>query len=74
VEPARAATKLSRDRPDTGVTTYLEVLDIERSLFGAEMQATRALQEQLSAVVSLTKALAGGWQAEEEKPPVARDR
>lgn len=58
---ARNAAKLSRARYDEGVTSYLEVLDIERSLFDAELSASIARQRHLSSVVQLYKALGGGW-------------
>jgi multidrug efflux system outer membrane protein len=65
VEAAQQAAKLSRARYDGGVTSYLEVLDIERSLFDAELQASRTLQESYAAVVSLYAALGGGWDSQE---------
>lgn len=62
VDSARAAAVLSRARYDGGVTSYLEVLDIERSLFNAELLASSALQQRYTALVQLYKALGGGWQ------------
>lgn len=62
VEAARGATRLSRERYDSGFTNYLEVLDNERTLLDAELQASSALQRQLQATVTLYKALGGGWQ------------
>ena len=61
VGSAQHAARLSRARYDGGVTSYLEVLDVERSLFEAELEASRTLQEHYSAVVSLYAALGGGW-------------
>jgi multidrug efflux system outer membrane protein len=61
VESARAAARLSRARYDGGVTSYLEVLDSERSLFSAELQASSTLQQRYTALVQLYKALGGGW-------------
>jgi multidrug efflux system outer membrane protein len=63
---ARSATTLSRARYDGGVTSYLEVLESERSLFSAELQASSTHREQLVSVVTLYKALGGGWLTEEE--------
>ena len=42
------------------------MLDIERSLFQAELDASRTLQEHLSAIVDLYAALGGGWDPDEE--------
>ena len=66
VTSAQAARRLSRARYDGGVTSYLEVLDIERSLFQAELEASRTLQEHFSAIVDLYAALGGGWDPEEQ--------
>jgi multidrug efflux system outer membrane protein len=63
---SREARRLSRARYDGGVTSYLEVLDIERSLFQAELDASRTLQEHLSAIIDLYAALGGGWDPDEE--------
>ena len=57
---------MSRARYDGGVTSYLEVLDIERSLFQAELDASSTLGEHFSAIVELYAALGGGWDPEEE--------
>jgi multidrug efflux system outer membrane protein len=61
VEAAVAAARLSRARYDGGVTSYLEVLDIERSLFTAELAASQSLQGRYTALVQLYRALGGGW-------------
>ena len=61
VASSQQARRLSRARYDGGVTSYLEVLDIERSLFQAELDASRTLQEHLSAIVDLYASLGGGW-------------
>ena len=65
VESATVAAKLSRARYDGGVTSYLEVLDTERSLFQAELQATETLRQQYTAIVDLYLALGGGWNPED---------
>jgi len=61
VAAARSGAKLSRARYDGGVTSYLEVLESERSLFRAELAESSVRREQLVGVVSLYKALGGGW-------------
>ncbi len=63
---ARSATMLSRARYDGGVTSYLEVLESERSLFRAELLTSSTQREQIVAVVTLYKALGGGWSTETE--------
>jgi len=61
VEAIRGATLLSRERYNNGYTSFLEVLDNERTLLDAELQASTTLQRQLQATVMLYKALGGGW-------------
>ncbi len=63
VDAARSAATLSRARYDGGVTSYLEVLDTERSLFNAELAASQVRRAQLVALVDLYKALGGVWDA-----------
>ncbi len=58
---AISAAMLSRARYDGGVTSYLEVLESERSLFRAELLASSTHREQLVSYVTLYKALGGGW-------------
>ena len=58
---AASATMLSRARYNGGVTSYLEVLESERSLFRAELLASSTRREQLVSYVTLYKALGGGW-------------
>ncbi len=60
-EAAANAALLSRDRYDGGQAAYLEVLDTERSLFSAELEATAVKKSQISAYIFLYKALGGGW-------------
>jgi len=64
VGAARNAALLSRARYDGGVTSYLEVLDIERSLFSAELAESQTLRLYYDAIIQLYKALGGGWNPE----------
>ncbi len=66
VRAASSAARLSRARYDGGVTSYLEVLESERSLFRAELLASSTRRAQVVAIISLYKALGGGWIMEEE--------
>ncbi|MHC5065704.1 MAG: efflux transporter outer membrane subunit [Planctomycetota bacterium] len=78
VTAAREAARLARALYDEEFTSYLEVLDTERSLLDAELQQSTALRESLQAIVRLYKALGGGWipapepvQPEEQQPDSA---
>ncbi len=65
-DAASNANMLSKERYDGGVTSYLEVLESQRSLFDAALSASETYQKQLNAYVKLYKALGGGWITEEE--------
>ena len=66
VEAAQSAADLSWVRYEGGMTSYLEVLDVQRSLFTAQLKSSETLQLQLSSIVRLYKALGGGWVAEQD--------
>lgn len=63
---AEIAAELSRARYDGGVTSYLEVLETERSLFDSQLRTADAYQRLLNSYVFLYKVLGGGWINEEE--------
>lgn len=63
---ARNAATLSQERYNGGVTSYLEVLESERSFFDAELALSQTRQQRLNAYVRLYKALGGGWISETE--------
>lgn len=48
-------------RYDNGYTSYIEVLDAERSLFQAQLQLTQAQGQLHFAMINLYKAMGGGW-------------
>jgi multidrug efflux system outer membrane protein len=64
---ASNASRLSRERYDGGVTSYLEVLDSERSLFDTQLILAETYQLKLNSYVKLYKALGGGWISKEEE-------
>jgi NodT family efflux transporter outer membrane factor (OMF) lipoprotein len=61
VEALRNSTRLSTERYQGGVDTYLQVLDAQRNLFEGELDLARLRQLQLSSLVQLYRALGGGW-------------
>ena len=74
VEALHTYARLARLRYEGGYTSYIEVLDAERSLFNAQHSYTQTQGAQLTSFVSLYKAMGGGWVLEAEKlsvPPVA---
>jgi multidrug efflux system outer membrane protein len=48
-----------------GLVSYMEVLELEAGVFGAQLMVSEALQRRHKAVVSLYKALGGGWSVPE---------
>lgn len=61
VNALRRALQLANDRYAAGVSSYLDVLNAERSLFTAELSLTAAERQGLVGVVTLYRALGGGW-------------
>lgn len=61
VQALRSYTRAAHLRYDNGYISYLEVLDAERGLFDAELSYTRTQAALFQALVSLYKAMGGGW-------------
>ena len=53
--------ELSLKREKAGISSLLDVLDVERTLLQAQMDLASAQMQQLLAVVDICKALGGGW-------------
>lgn len=62
VRALRRAYELAERRYDSGVSSYLEVLDAQRSLFEAELATTSVEQAYLTSGVQLYRALGGSWE------------
>jgi len=62
VADLQESVRLSNMRYKGGTTTYLEVLDGQRSLFSAELTLAEARGREYQGLVQLYKALGGGWQ------------
>jgi multidrug efflux system outer membrane protein len=61
VEALRTYARVARLRYDNGYTSYIEVLDAERSLFDAELSYTQTKGTLFQALVNVYKAVGGGW-------------
>ena len=61
VESLRTYARFARLRFENGYTSYIEVLDAERSLFDAELARARTAGVLFQALVNLYKAIGGGW-------------
>ncbi len=62
VEALKQYASTARLRYDNGYTSFIEVLDAERSLFNVQLQFTQTKQVQLQAMINLYLAMGGGWQ------------
>jgi len=62
VADLQESVRLSIMRYRGGTTTYLEVLDGQRSLFSAELVLAQARVTEYQSLVQLYRALGGGWQ------------
>jgi multidrug efflux system outer membrane protein len=73
----REYARLAQVRFDNGYTSYLEVLDANRSLFDAELNYAQTKAILFRSFVNLYKALGGGWVTEADKmtgQDVAKER
>jgi outer membrane protein TolC len=67
---ARQATKLATDRYNRGLTDYLNVLDAQRQEFDLDEQYVSAQQTAAEELITLYKALGGGWELHQFIPPI----
>jgi len=67
MELATTASELSWVRYDGGLTSYLEVLDLQSSQFNSQLKASEAFMQQMSSIIKLYESLGGGWTVDEVK-------
>jgi multidrug efflux system outer membrane protein len=67
VEALATYARLARVRYENGYTSYIEVLDAERSLFNGQLTYAQTQDVLLRALVNLYKAMGGGWVVEADK-------
>ncbi|MGO9952645.1 MAG: efflux transporter outer membrane subunit [Dissulfurispiraceae bacterium] len=67
VEALRTYARVARLRYDNGYTSYIDVLDADRSLFDAELSYTETKGTLFQALVNVYKAMGGGWVCEADK-------
>jgi multidrug efflux system outer membrane protein len=60
----RQALDIATARYEAGLSTYLDLLDAQRTVFVAELAMSQAQLGELTAAVQLYKALAGSWAGE----------
>lgn len=69
VDANRRAVELADQLYQKGLTDFLNVLESQRNLFASEDQLVQSERNLSSDVVSLYKALGGGWEAEQNAAP-----
>jgi len=67
VESLKEYARIARLRYDNGYTSYIEVLDAERSLFSAELTYAQTQGILFGALVNLYKSMGGGWVVEADR-------
>jgi multidrug efflux system outer membrane protein len=67
VDALKTYARLARLRYEGGYTSYIEVLDAERSLFNSQLTYTQTNGLVYQSVIALYKAMGGGWVLEAEK-------
>ena len=58
---AKTAFDLADQLFNAGYASYLDVIDVQRQLYSAQIYESQAHYNELSAIVNLYKALGGGW-------------
>jgi multidrug efflux system outer membrane protein len=66
VDALRTYSHLARLRYEGGYTSYIEVLDAERSLFNAQLSYAQAQGTVFTSTISLYQAMGGGWVTDAE--------
>ena len=66
VDALRTYSRLARLRYEGGYTSYIEVLDAERSLFNAQLTYAQAQGTVFTSTISLYQAMGGGWVTDAE--------
>ena len=61
IEASRRAAAISIDRYTQGLTSFLDVVDAERSRLDAERRGAQIRGQRMAASILLVKALGGGW-------------
>ena len=67
VDAYQESVRLARIRYDSGLATYYEVLEAQQLLFPAEITLAQLQLDQALTVVTLYRALGGGWQLPDEQ-------
>jgi len=72
VKSAQSAFELARDQYVSGLVSFQSVLDTQQALLNAQEQLAASEAQVTSSLISLYKALGGGWRAGETVPATAQ--
>jgi outer membrane protein TolC len=72
LQASQRSIALATERYDRGLTDFLNVLDAQRQEYDLEDQFAAADQQAADALVTLYKALGGGWEGHDGAPPPRR--
>ena len=64
-EAMQRSYELTKKQEDAGLIGVTDLLDVEENLLSAEMNLASARNDELAAVVNLSKALGGGWNVQD---------
>jgi multidrug efflux system outer membrane protein len=77
VKVLEEVSRLARQRFEGGQSTRTEVLEAERQVLSARDAQAQGVRDQYAAIVSIYKAMGGGWMAEQDRArssqPVAKN-
>ena len=66
-EAAKKTLELVELRYQEGYSSFIEVLDAQRQVLGADLALTEARRDRLNAATTLFKTLGGGWQVDSRR-------
>lgn len=67
VEHDRHAYKIAQERYKEGLTSFIEVLDAQRTLYAAQSQLTEAKTKTTQNLIAAYKSLGGGWKVADKE-------
>ena len=66
VAALREVDQLTQMRFEGGESTMLDVLDSDRQVYAAQSQETQGIGDEYIALISVYKAMGGGWMVEQD--------
>ncbi|HEY5101230.1 MAG TPA: efflux transporter outer membrane subunit [Steroidobacteraceae bacterium] len=73
VTALREVDQLTQMRYEGGESTLLDVFESDRQVYAAQSQETQGIGDEFIALISVYKAMGGGWMVEQDKPSTAKN-